>query len=165
MDGIVGMIKLSLHPAAPDGWLLCDGAMLEINAFPELFAITGKKFGGDEGHFALPDMRGEQAHHLIKAKPSPADTGYQGLVSQMVLWPGEEIPENWLPCDGRPIVGADYPILQKVAAQGMPGGLPEGFHLPKSDSKPGLKFIICMHGQDPLVAMAPPSNQNDDDDY
>jgi microcystin-dependent protein len=165
MDGIVGMIKLSLHPAAPEGWLLCDGTMLEINAFPELFAVMGAKFGGEEGHFALPDMRGEQAHHLIKAKPSSADAAYQGLVSQMVLWPGEEVPENWLPCDGRPIVGADYPILQKVAAQGMPGGLPEAFHLPKSDSKPGLKFIICMHGLDPMATMGPPAAEKDDDDY
>ncbi|HEX2900133.1 MAG TPA: tail fiber protein [Bacteroidia bacterium] len=159
------MIKLSLQPFAPEGWLLCDGSLLAINDFPELYAVMGKRFGGDELHFALPDMRGEQAHHLIKAQPAAGDATYQGLVSQMVLWAGDEIPENWFPCDGRPVIGADYPILQKVAAQGMPGGLPEAFNLPLSESKPGLRFIICMDGLDPMVAMGPPATQNDDDDY
>lgn len=43
----------------PTNWLICDGSMLDISEYPELFAVLGTTFGGDgTTDFALPDRRG-----------------------------------------------------------------------------------------------------------
>lgn len=44
---------------APDGWLVADGSMLQIEEYPQLFGAIGNTFGGDgESTFALPDLSG-----------------------------------------------------------------------------------------------------------
>lgn len=44
----------------PDGWLLCNGAELEIARYPRLFAAIGTTWGDPgAGLFQLPDLRGE----------------------------------------------------------------------------------------------------------
>ena len=43
----------------PDGWLLCDGTVYGITAYPELFAVIGSTWGSpDPDHFRVPDLRG-----------------------------------------------------------------------------------------------------------
>ncbi|MDQ8202390.1 phage tail protein [Pelagicoccus sp. SDUM812003] len=50
----------------PDGWLLCDGSELVASAYPELYDIIGKSWGGRQesagettiDYFNLPDLRG-----------------------------------------------------------------------------------------------------------
>ncbi|WJW80502.1 tail fiber protein [Bartonella sp. TP] len=43
----------------PQGWLFCDGSMLESAKYPQLYKIIGQNYGGGEGSkFALPDLRG-----------------------------------------------------------------------------------------------------------
>ena len=46
--------------SAPVGWLLCDGAVVDRTAYPELFAAIGIAHGEGDGSttFALPDYRG-----------------------------------------------------------------------------------------------------------
>lgn len=43
---------------APDGWLLCDGALYASEVYPELFAAVGYTYGGSGDYFAVPDLRG-----------------------------------------------------------------------------------------------------------
>lgn len=46
-------------PAAPIGWLLCDGTSYLRSTFPQLFAVIGTAFGSADGtHFNVPDARG-----------------------------------------------------------------------------------------------------------
>jgi hypothetical protein len=45
------------NASPPGGWLICDGSILSVSEFPDLFAAIGKAYGGDEGHFRLPDWR------------------------------------------------------------------------------------------------------------
>jgi rhizosphere induced protein len=41
------------------GWMLCDGRYLEIDAYPELFAVIGTLYGKQgDNKFRLPDYRG-----------------------------------------------------------------------------------------------------------
>ena len=39
-------------------WLLCDGRVLNVNDYPNLFAVMGYSFGGAGNLFNLPDARG-----------------------------------------------------------------------------------------------------------
>lgn len=41
----------------PLGWMTCDGAILDIVSFPDLFAVIEDSYGGDGViDYALPDM-------------------------------------------------------------------------------------------------------------
>lgn len=40
------------------GWMLCDGRMLEAALYRQLFAVLGYRYGGSAEHFQLPDYRG-----------------------------------------------------------------------------------------------------------
>jgi len=47
--------------AAPTGYLLCDGTLVQTSVYPDLFALVGNDFciaSCPVGFFALPDMRG-----------------------------------------------------------------------------------------------------------
>lgn len=47
------------------GWHLCDGSLLKMEEYPELFALIGTTYGGDgQTTFALPDLRGRVPLHL-----------------------------------------------------------------------------------------------------
>lgn len=62
MDFYLGEIRLLPYPkGAPtaDGWLPCDGRLLNISQNQALFSLLGNRFGGTPGQtFALPDLRG-----------------------------------------------------------------------------------------------------------
>ena len=50
----------------PNGYLLCDGAEVQISSYPELYAIIGNTYKGPEDYlglttFRLPDLRGRFA--------------------------------------------------------------------------------------------------------
>lgn len=55
----IGTIQAFAFNTIPDGWLICDGGLLSINLFPELYSVIGTVFGGNgESNFAIPDLRG-----------------------------------------------------------------------------------------------------------
>ncbi len=157
---------MTLSAAGSAEWLPCDGRLLAVAEYPELAALVGNRFGGDGVlEFALPMIASQEAaHYVVKARVSAEDAKYVGLVAQMVLWVGEEIPANWMPCDGRVVKGADYPILQKAASVGM-GAAPAEFHLPQLPAMPGLQYIICVDGLDPTAQAGQSGAAQNDDDY
>lgn len=58
-DPYVGEIRLFGPHQTPKGWAPCDGRLLKVQDYMELFALIGVTYGGDgEDHFALPDLRG-----------------------------------------------------------------------------------------------------------
>lgn len=62
MEDFIG----SIHPwainYAPVDWAFCDGRLLQITEYQELYSIIGCTYGGDQVHtFALPDLRGRFA--------------------------------------------------------------------------------------------------------
>lgn len=56
----VGAMTMFGGAAAPDGWVLCNGAsLLRAGTYADLFAVIGVTFGSADGtHFNVPDMRG-----------------------------------------------------------------------------------------------------------
>lgn len=58
---------------APTNWLICDGSMLNREAYPELFNAIGTSFGTDgPGNFYIPDLRGRV---IVGQDESDADFG------------------------------------------------------------------------------------------
>ena len=54
-----GTIAMWGGPAAPAGWLMCDGASYDPDSWPELFAAIGFAHGQTgSGNFNVPDPRG-----------------------------------------------------------------------------------------------------------
>src|SRR5215469_3811997 len=57
---------------APVGWLLADGTIYTIAAYPKLFAAIGTRYGGNgTTNFAVPDSRGR----VLAGAGSTTDTG------------------------------------------------------------------------------------------
>lgn len=56
-----GTVQMHAGASVPEGWLLCNGAELEVADYPRLFAAIGYTWGGDVDNalFQVPDMRGE----------------------------------------------------------------------------------------------------------
>lgn len=42
----------------PEDYRLCDGALVDKNTYPALYAVIGNAWGGTTTHFRLPDCRG-----------------------------------------------------------------------------------------------------------
>lgn len=59
MEPYIGQIILVGWNWAPNGWALCNGQLLSIQANSALFSLLGTSYGGDGiSTFALPDLRG-----------------------------------------------------------------------------------------------------------
>ncbi|MHC4691225.1 MAG: phage tail protein [Planctomycetota bacterium] len=56
---LIGEIKVFSGNCEPDGWMYCNGLLIRISKYPELFSVIGNTYGGDGlTTFALPDLRG-----------------------------------------------------------------------------------------------------------
>ncbi|MDF7777496.1 tail fiber protein [Sphingomonas sp. AOB5] len=57
--GYLGEIRMFSGDFAPEGWALCDGALMPIATHEALYSLIGTAYGGDGvSDFKLPDMRG-----------------------------------------------------------------------------------------------------------
>ncbi len=60
IETYLGTILIWPIERIPEGWVLCDGGLLQINQNPALFALLGTQYGGDgKTTFAVPDLRGQ----------------------------------------------------------------------------------------------------------
>jgi microcystin-dependent protein len=60
-DAYVGEIRLYGGDQPPAGWLPCDGREIPIADHLALYEAIGTAWGGRDGHFALPDLRGSES--------------------------------------------------------------------------------------------------------
>lgn len=59
MEVYASEIRMYAGSVIPQGWHLCDGSLLNINEYNELFTILGTTYGGDGiTTFGIPDLRG-----------------------------------------------------------------------------------------------------------
>lgn len=58
-DWYLGEIRAFPYAKIPEGWLACNGAILQIQKYAALNSLLGTTYGGDgKTTFALPDLRG-----------------------------------------------------------------------------------------------------------
>ena len=59
MENYLGEIRIFAGSFAPEGWLFCQGQLLNVRDNDALFTLLGSTYGGDgQNTFALPDLRG-----------------------------------------------------------------------------------------------------------
>jgi microcystin-dependent protein len=64
LEPLLGEIILFAGNFAPRGWAFCDGSLLPISGYTNLYALLGTAYGGDgQSTFALPDLRGRVPVH------------------------------------------------------------------------------------------------------
>lgn len=57
-SAITGEGRLWFSDTPPTGWLICDGSVLNVADYPDLYAVIGVNYGGIGGLvFNLPDLR------------------------------------------------------------------------------------------------------------
>jgi microcystin-dependent protein len=60
----VGEIRMFAGNFAPAGWMFCEGQLLPISEYPDLYNVIGTTYGGDgQNTIALPDLRGRVPVH------------------------------------------------------------------------------------------------------
>jgi microcystin-dependent protein len=60
-----GEIRMFAGNFAPAGWMFCEGQLLPISEYDQLFQLIGTTYGGDgQDAFALPDLRGRIPLHM-----------------------------------------------------------------------------------------------------
>jgi microcystin-dependent protein len=63
--------------AAPEGWLICDGASLDRTLYPELYEAIGTAWGVGDGTatFNIPDLRGRFLRGVDNGEGNDLDAG------------------------------------------------------------------------------------------
>jgi microcystin-dependent protein len=57
VEPFVGEVQTFSFSFAPQGWLPCDGRLLQITQFRALFSLIGNTYGGDgQSTFAVPKL-------------------------------------------------------------------------------------------------------------
>lgn len=63
-EAYLGEIKMFAGTYAPRDWAFCDGHLVAIRTYQELFSLLGTAYGGDGiTDFGLPDLRGRLPMH------------------------------------------------------------------------------------------------------
>jgi microcystin-dependent protein len=87
VDPLLGQISMFAGNFAPRGWALCDGRLLLISQYTQLYSVLGNIYGGDgRTTFALPDLRGRAPIHEGQG-PGLSDKrlGQRGGAEQVIL--------------------------------------------------------------------------------
>lgn len=133
----MGIVQLWAGIAVPDGYALCDGRVLDVKEYPELFAAIGTAFntafsaGGTRystgsGFFRLPDLRGRFVAGLHDSDDDYKAAGAAGGEKKHILTDSE------MPRHAHGVRDYYYPEDVKMAAKGdfdyvdLPGGLGSG---------------------------------------
>lgn len=89
MDPFLGQISYFAFGFVPQGWALCNGQLLAINANNALFSLLGTRYGGDGVNtFGLPDLRGRVAMHVGPNRPQGSSGGAESVTLNAGLLPG-----------------------------------------------------------------------------
>jgi microcystin-dependent protein len=71
-DWFIGEIRLFPMNWVPQGWHLCDGAVMQISANQALYSLLGNTYGGDlKTYFNLPDLRGRVPVDQVSSTSNP----------------------------------------------------------------------------------------------
>lgn len=108
-----GLINAFDRTSAPAGYLLCNGASINKNTYPELFSVIGYRHGGSGNNFNLPDLRGK----MILGVNGSYSLGSTGGNENKTL------SENEIPQHDHEVSGSiDYQRHKSINIEGLVNG-------------------------------------------
>ncbi len=136
MEDYIGTIKMFAGNYEPEGWMICDGRLLQISQYSALFSVIGTTYGGDgRAYFALPDFRGR----------SPVGAGRGNGLTQREI--GEQFgsEKSTLHKNNVPFQVSD-PVIptQGISNYSVTYTEPTPFEIVQPSI--GVNYIICWHG-------------------
>lgn len=159
-----GEFRLMATNFESQGWAYANGRRLPISQEGPLFDLLGVRFGGDgQATFDLPKVVPVRTangvaltHQLVlygaKARYEGSGEGLgEGLVGEIRLWPGEQVPAGWLACDGQEVSVAQYENLYAVIGTTYGGDGQTTIKLPQLDAGHGIRYLINVAGTMPPV--------------
>jgi microcystin-dependent protein len=79
MEPFIGEIRMFAGNYAPIDWAMCDGSLLPIGRYQELFSLIQTFYGGDGmSNFAVPDLRGRAPIHAGQSTAAGSTNYYLG---------------------------------------------------------------------------------------
>lgn len=110
-EELLGTIKLFAGNFAPKGYMLCNGALLNINQNQALFSILGNVYGGDgRTTFALPNLNGR----------SPVGAGTSNTGKSVVLGEAAGNPQTTLLSTNLPSMISQLRVSNSNATSSTP---------------------------------------------
>ena len=89
-----GVFKYSIRNTDHGAWMICNGRALNVNNYPELFALIGYSFGGTGNTFNIPDSRNKVAGVLGQGIGLTNRTLGQNVGSETYTLNTSEIPNH-----------------------------------------------------------------------
>jgi microcystin-dependent protein len=175
-DAYLGEIRIFAGNFAPNGWALCNGALLPIAQNTALFSILGTQYGGNgQTNFALPNLSGSAAMSQGSGQGLTARAVGESVGTQSVTLDTNEMPAHnhvpnavtsvaadtspandfWAvaPAEGKPPHHVTPNLYTStVNAPMSPVALSvTGGSQPHNNMQPylAMNFIICMNGEYP----------------
>ena len=154
-DPFYGEIRIFGGTFAPVGWAFCDGSLLPISEYVELFTLIGTTYGGDgQTTFAVPDLRGRA---IVSQGQGPGLSNCvigQAGGTETVTLVAAQIPPHGIATSASPSTsrrpkqalakgGAYAPLASATGAMHLVGGSQGHPNMPPFLT---LNFIICLFG-------------------
>ena len=92
-EHFIGDYKISARNSSHGNWLLCDGAFIDSNNYPQLFDIIGHSFGSFAGYqslFRLPNV----SDHVVDIVGSVNGIG-NVVGTESVTLTEDNLPSHW----------------------------------------------------------------------
>ena len=87
-DCFIGEIRIFGGNYPPQGWMLCNGQILQIQYNDVLYSLLGTTYGGDgQTTFALPDLQGRLPIHRSATHPMAQKGGTETVVLDQTQLP------------------------------------------------------------------------------
>ena len=164
MGDYLGLIKLFAGNYAPQGWMICDGSLISVSQYADLFAVIRTMYGGDGVNtFALPDLRSRVPMGPTSAIPLTTRGGAQNVLltnDQMGhshdMMVSSQAGTKSEPSGGASAIGkvnqgtTNYNLYAANASLNVPmnGGIvgTSGSGAPHNNMQPylGINYIMCV---------------------
>ena len=137
----IGEVTVFAFDFAPAGWITCEGQLLPIAEYTELFSLIRTTFGGDGVEtFGVPDFSSlteEGGQYCMSLFGTVPNVKRDALPGELALLPYEP-PPAWINCDGQMLQIAEYQSLFQLLKTTFGGNGTTTFGIPDLRAVPPL---------------------------
>ncbi|WP_110240264.1 phage tail protein [Nocardioides gilvus] len=151
--GYIGEIDFFPTNITPAGYVPADGRTVSSRMWPDLYELTGTRFGGDANRFAMPTVEGPGAglHALVcgvgldpsETDPDDDQIARSCLIGQLQLFAFETPAYGYALADGKLLNPAKRSALYGLMGDVFGGDGETTFALPDIASLAGTSQQVC----------------------